>query len=344
MCPKRIGHLGIHTANDYVLDPSIELRSLDFSVELGRYGPVLKSDRHREPDYDVKNYLFSDAPAEYGFGVVEEFAGCNQIIDITDDATGTRHEAALRLPMSYINECGHNPTLNPNVQIREKNDRSVYYYLTLPKALKKGETIELLADYDESYEGVRERKGYGKANIEDGLKGDDHEPTALKRNFEERDFIAKLIGDLDTVGTFHLTEFVFSNILEPLDEVIRKYLSAGGEASPTCLQWVARLRLNWLADVLLSRIPYLLQNPSEELSESTNDNLVDQVRKWAEQMKWHSCSECVDVLAKRRHCSSRSTQIGFEIGDPLQAIGNNCQATRRRNVVSISSRANTESL
>lgn len=43
MCPKRVGHLGIHTENDYVSDPTIELNSVDFSVELGRYGPVLKS-------------------------------------------------------------------------------------------------------------------------------------------------------------------------------------------------------------------------------------------------------------------------------------------------------------
>lgn len=39
---KRIGHLGIHTENDYISDPSIELTSVNFSVELGLYGPVLK--------------------------------------------------------------------------------------------------------------------------------------------------------------------------------------------------------------------------------------------------------------------------------------------------------------
>lgn len=40
---ERVGHLGLHTEDDYVSDPTIALRCVDFSIELGRYGPVLKS-------------------------------------------------------------------------------------------------------------------------------------------------------------------------------------------------------------------------------------------------------------------------------------------------------------
>ena len=274
------------------------LLSLSFSLSLNHF-PL---DRKRELDYDVKNYLFNDAPAEYGFGVNGDICGCKQIVDITDDATGTRHEAALRLPMNYVNEVGHNPNLKANVFIREQDNHSVHYYLNLRKPLKKGETVELYADYEETYERVRERKGYGKNK---DVKSDEHEPTALARNFEERQFIIDLIGSLDTVGLFHLTEFVAENILEPLDDGIDKFLENGSGADPsnaklTCLQWVARHRLTWLGEIIFSRVSTILPEIPDVLPRGwPHRSLLEQTRKWANQMKWSLRDQCVSALAKR---------------------------------------------
>lgn len=72
------------------------------------------------------------------------------------------------------------------MHIRSKEDRSIHYYLDLKNALKYGDTVELLVDYDQSYEDVRERKGYGIANIKYGEKSNEHEPTALWRYFDRR--------------------------------------------------------------------------------------------------------------------------------------------------------------
>lgn len=265
---------------------------------------MLVTDRKRETDYDVKNYLFSDAPMEYGFAVPEKIAGEKQVIDITDDATGTRHEAALHLPMSYINEVGHNPDLKANVHLRDKNDRSVFYYLALTSALKKGESVELLADYDDTYEPVRERKGYGKANIENGVQSDDHEPTALARNFEERQFIVDKVNGLHTVQLFHLTEFIVENTLEPLDDLIETFLgSSSAHANavrPTCLQWVARQRFTWLSELILQQISCITGEWPKELPPGyPHKSLLQQVKKWAKQMKWANFNRCMNSLAER---------------------------------------------
>jgi hypothetical protein len=96
------------------------------------------------------------------------------------------HKESRRLIPSYINEVGHHPTLKRNVHIRSKEDRSIHYYLDLENPLKCGDTLELLVDYHQSYEDVRERKGYGIANIENGEKSSEHEPTALWRYFDRR--------------------------------------------------------------------------------------------------------------------------------------------------------------
>lgn len=257
---------------------------------------LLFSDRKREPDYDLKNFLFGDAPAEYGMGVDEKIGGCKQVIDLTDDITGTRHEAVLRLPMSYINEVGHSPNLKANVHIREKDDRSVFYFLKLVKSMKKGETVELLANYDDSYESIRERKGYGKENIENGMKSDEHEPTALERNFEDRIQMQESIVDLNVVDLFHLTEFAFENVLVPLDAFIEKYLNDDSSfVKPSSLQWVARHRLSWVADLILDRSVRLLQKTDPGFSR----NLLLQVKEWGKAMKWNQYGRSVEFLAER---------------------------------------------
>ena len=304
MCPKRLGHLGTYTEKDYVSDPTIQLSSVEFSVDLGRYGPVLRKDRKLQSQYDVKNYIFGHAPAEYGMDVCRKSAAVRQVIDITDDATGTRHEAALRLPMSYINEVGHNSKLKPNVHLKEKDGRSVHYFLALSKPLKIGETVELLADYDDTYEDVRERKGYGKANIENGVKSDDHEPTALMRHFDERQHMIDQINGLSIIELFHMVEFIVENILEPIEDLIEKFLDNGevtSQIKPTHLQWVARLRINWLGELFLTRTACLLQELPEVIPPAYPPfpQLLEQARKWAKQMQWPRLSECISSLAKR---------------------------------------------
>ena len=43
ICPKRVGALGIHTESDYAQDSRMEFSTELSLVDLGRYGPVLKT-------------------------------------------------------------------------------------------------------------------------------------------------------------------------------------------------------------------------------------------------------------------------------------------------------------
>jgi hypothetical protein len=269
-------------------------------------------DRKCEPYYEVKNYCYSDYPSEYALGVTRKIAGCTQVIDITDDATGMRHEEALARPWSYINEVGHSQNLRPNVYLREKSESSVYYYLVLTEALKKGETVELLANYNEnseSYEYVRELKGYGKISMENGDKSDDYrtsvlvmrnfgggseacEPSVLvMRNFEDRRWIEKLVNGLDQETLFHLTDFLFSKMLSPLLDVTEAFLQDKSQVQPTHLQWVARHRLSWLAELILQKCMHLSQ-------ELPCMNHLKKTQECARNMLWPSLHQCIRSLGK----------------------------------------------
>ena len=85
-----------------------------------------------------------------------------------------------------------------NSLIREKGEGAVYYYISIDEqhAMKKGDKVELLVNYGKHYEGVRERKGYGLVNYDEGLGGDQDDKARLQRNFEERKEIENEIIDL----------------------------------------------------------------------------------------------------------------------------------------------------
>lgn len=64
---KRIGMVGLHDESDFQpdIDEIIDPVKDNFSIVLGRYGPFLKQDRKTQYLYNVKNMVFSCAPADY---------------------------------------------------------------------------------------------------------------------------------------------------------------------------------------------------------------------------------------------------------------------------------------
>ena len=93
----------------------------------------------------MKNFILNYLPSEWSYEVPEQMLNRCQIVDITDDATGEVHSLAKEHTPIYVNEIGYNKKLNRNVFIRDKNERSVHYYVGIDEehALRKGETIEL---------------------------------------------------------------------------------------------------------------------------------------------------------------------------------------------------------
>lgn len=134
-------------------------------IDLGRYGPFRRSDRKTELEFGIKDFIFEHEPSGWMFGVDAKLRGEDQNIDITDDRTGETHiDAQEHIPM-YVNEVGYSKELVENVLPREITGREVHYFLHLRHHLEEGQEVELLTNYLKPYEPMRERKGYGRANI-----------------------------------------------------------------------------------------------------------------------------------------------------------------------------------
>ena len=171
-------------------------------------------DRKTNLHFDFKNFIHNYEPSEWSYEVPEQKLNRCQIVDITDDTTGEVHSLAKKHTPIYVNEVGHNSKLHSNVLIRDKHDRSVYYYVGIDKehAMKKGETVELFVHYGDHYEQVRERKGYGRSNMSEHLASDEEEGAKLRRNFHEREEVEMDISSLKVHEMFHLIEFLSEKV------------------------------------------------------------------------------------------------------------------------------------
>lgn len=197
----------------------------------------------------------------------EKLCGKSQIIDITDDLTGEPHEIAKQNIPMYVNEIGHNKTLKHTVHSRDLCDRVVEYYLKIEEPMKKGETIEVFVNYFDLYEKNRIRKGYGIANIEGREKGDDHLPSLMRRNFQERQDMEEAIEDLAPMELYVMIEWLDS-IRQGLHELVTNFLrdARNGRdtiprSCPTAQQFIAIRRLHWLSALFKSRNDVLKEAP-----------------------------------------------------------------------------------
>ncbi|KAL9178426.1 hypothetical protein ACHAXT_003756 [Thalassiosira profunda] len=238
---KGIGLLGIHKESDYMPSDNDELfwNYPESLFELGRYGPHRPEDRKPLLHFDFKNFVYNNEPSEWSYEVPEELNGERQMVDITNE-WGVVHAAAAQHPSIYVNEVGCNPNLRANTFIRCKNNRSVHYYVGIERenAIRKGETVELFADYGEHYEPVRERKGYGLSS-----HSDNHDGSRLLRNFREREAIESDISSLEAAEMHRLVEFLTKHVLEPVLE------RATGRR-----RLIARRRLHWIGKRLEVRL------------------------------------------------------------------------------------------
>ncbi|KAL3803491.1 hypothetical protein HJC23_014039 [Cyclotella cryptica] len=279
---ERIGQLGINSLSDYVDDDTTSFWSRHL-VELGRYGPFRPEDRKPELHFIMKNFLCDYEPHEWAYSTDENG---NTFIDITDDTTGQIHDLARQHTSVYVNEVGHVSDLHENVLIREKGEGAVYYYISIDEqhAMKKGDTVELLVNYGKHYEGVRERKGYGLVNRQEGLGGDWDDKARLQRNFVERKDIENEIDDLTFMQLWVLAEFLTEKIYHPIKESM-------GRRCTESRHIIARRRLHWLAQYFERHLDSLFQ-----ASSSTNltmlPGIVSVLRNWLRE--WHFTSDSID--------------------------------------------------
>mmetsp|Transcript_32065 Transcript_32065/g.78101 ORF Transcript_32065/g.78101 Transcript_32065/m.78101 type:complete len:819 (-) Transcript_32065:233-2689(-) len=301
------------TIEDYddVADMPFPDRLADKMIDLGSYGPLLSSDRKTESQYSLKNFIFSNKPEEYGFGVdgpmvtllpyyiKDEPVSEDQVLDITDDLTGLPHAEARKKIYMYINECGHSKQYGQNTESRPSKDGHSINYSFITRSMTKNEQVELLVDWTETYETIRERRGYGRNNLLDLTKNDDHLATRFLRNFGERLRICQHhVEGMGIWSLYNTCDFIYS-IFSELILLVDAFLSTG-DAVLTVHQVIALRRIQWLAPFLseqLDRIDdYLDKNRPDQTYK--NQVLVAQCEKWIEDIeswnKWTALFEKID--------------------------------------------------
>lgn len=265
-----VGFLGIHSLRDYVDAPDLNFKSNRGRwelIQLALYGPFQAADRKELNHYELKTFIFSNEPGEWGFEIDQKRPdGRVEVADITDDFTGMPHSVARENIAMYINETAGDLKLQQTVIAWDhKKTGRIHYYLDVSKAMKKEEEIELLVSYDDHYDEIRQRKGYG-ASIKSGLvKSDDHFPTLLLRNFAERHKMQEMFEDLNKPIRLYELSNTMTTYWDRLVDVANNLLSdleAAGTRQiivPYVQQIVALRRLEWLSSSFLAKTRTRLQ-------------------------------------------------------------------------------------
>jgi len=332
---RGLGFLEIFAETDYIHDSSREFCSYSDGcglIDLGRYGPLQKEDRKIDTNFDFKNFIFDFEPAAWNFGVSEKIKGRKQIIDVTEDATGEPHLIAKENIPMYVNEVGHNKNLCQNVVARDKDDRVVHYYFHQDTSMKKGDKVELLVNYLDAYEETRERKGYGKANLEKGIKADDDDRSRLKRNFVDRKVMEEEIELMSYSDLTKALTFIHSRILQPViattdwfiehsDAWVELYktnkkngIDLGNVDSNNLLfpmnpphwrQWLARRRMRWLGERFQKHLDNLLKKANNQWLMRHKSDLIF-VRETISIMEWDTMHRMLPFVRYLRNKSGKT--------------------------------------
>jgi hypothetical protein len=262
----RVGLFGIHSVDDYVTATDRTFTTYGDTwelVQLALYGPFLPSDRKEYNHYELKTFIFSNEPGEWGFEIDQKRPdGRIQIADITDDKTGMPHSVARENIAMYINETADDDTLLQTVTPwNHLETGQLFYYFDHRGEMKRGQEIELLVSYEDFYDEVRERKGYGKRIKNGEVLSDAHFPTFLCRSFDERDKMHEMFDDLDE--PIYLDELFdecktryWGHLLEVVNDYLCVLCTTTHESKqlprlPYAQQVVAFRRLEWLVSLFV---------------------------------------------------------------------------------------------
>ena len=288
--PHRIGFHSVHLFEDYKPKPRLNFPASQGYIDLGRYGPFRVEDRKKKLHSDIKSFIFSSGPEEWAFGVSENLFGQHdQVVDITNDATGRPHDLATKMIPMYVNEAGHTGHYKQNVFACEAEGNVVHYYFESNKEMKPGQTVELLTEYFSVYETIRVRKGYGKRNLAGLVQSDDHCPTRRRRNLDDRVGAMEDIDNLELFELYELLEFIETRIREPLGKALDAFLSAPDvpEYAPTVREWIAFRRIHWLKQFFKGAWDRIRSNETICMS-PTAPFLLNQIFQSIESMEWTS--------------------------------------------------------
>ncbi len=278
--PEKYDSVGIW--NEFTLDDFVQPDSnITFSsnhvgcalIELDRYAPVIKADRKSEFIFGIKDFLFGHEPSSWRFDVAEKLNGQNQVVDFTSDTTGYPHADARANTAMYVNECGHDSSLVENVCSFE-TCRSVSYYIYIDRPMHAGETCELLINYGDKYEDIRERRGYGLANINLGVKGDDDNVSRVLRNQKERLPTQATIMSCSENEMQILVNFIEERVLGGIIEATYHVPTSAADTDVLARQFVARRRIHWISKLCERRLLALMSNQGDDSPSEENGSSI----------------------------------------------------------------------
>jgi hypothetical protein len=223
-------------------------------------------DRKTDLVFGMKDFIFSHEPSAWRFDVKEELNGHKQVVDFTDDTTGSPHKVARSHVSMYVNEVGHDNRLVENVCPLD-TPRSVSYYVFIDEPMKKGDKVELLVNYGEHYEEMRERRGYGKSNTL-GVKSDDHDYSRVRRNLRDRMQIEDSISSCFEEDIHGALNFFKTRVWDGLSASTSRSTPIANDLDTFRRQSIARRRLHWLSQKFRARLLQLCGDGSsyEQLS------------------------------------------------------------------------------
>lgn len=189
-----------------------------------------------------------------------------------------------------------------NVEICTIGDNIVKYYAKIEHNMAKGDEVELLVDYKGVYESIRERKGYGAANLRGETKSDGDMATKLQRNFEERQAIVQMVETLEPLELYYNLEFLVSRIVPTITGLADVcFTPTPATPPPTPRQLIARRRLHWLYSLYVKRIDAIegfgfryetddsgMKSASKdsEFGQDVVEKMRGKCKQWSEDLCW----------------------------------------------------------
>mmetsp|Transcript_14031 Transcript_14031/g.26748 ORF Transcript_14031/g.26748 Transcript_14031/m.26748 type:complete len:444 (+) Transcript_14031:1976-3307(+) len=112
---------------------------------------------------------------------------------------------------------------------------------------------------------MRERRGYGKANLL-GVKSDDHDITRLQRNLKDRFLIEESILQFTDDEIHQVIDFFKTRVWDGVQAATSSFEVSGEEGHSNLLrQCIARRRMHWLSKILRTRFLELLRRRRSKL-------------------------------------------------------------------------------
>jgi hypothetical protein len=171
---------------------------------------------------------------------------------------------------------------------------------------------------------MRERKGYGRANIYKGVKSDyDCTKTRTLRNLCERYFMDDTIESLNTQECIHSLRFIDEKILRPVVTSTEWYIDKAQKSvdyadshgigrrlpktQPPSRQWIARRRVHWFHGRYTDKILELKRN--NEISDKDAQDAEAIVKR----MRWVDLSTIFPFMNEIKIWSGKTLGKGVQV-------------------------------